>query len=206
MKRETRNMRPGAVAAFLTAAVLLAGCAGLGGAPEPKPAAERAERRAPAVTVPPADQALFGEAAAALRAGNADLAARRFGELAAKYPNLAAAHANQGLAAMQAGDVDAAVAAMERAVALRPDNAAWQNRLGVLLRRAGEFQRAEQAYQAALAADNGYANAHLNLGILYDVYLQRPERALTHYKQYQTLSGQPDDEVALWIADLERRL
>lgn len=199
--KQARHTKPRLAGTLVLATALVAGCAGLGGpeAPEREPAA-------PAVEISPADQALFGEAAAALRAGNADLAARRFGELATKHPDLAAAHANQGLAAMQAGDDEAAIAAMVRAVELRPGNASWQNRLGVLLRRNGEFERAEEAYQAALSADNAYANAHLNLGILYDVYLQRPEQALSHYRQYQTLSGQPDDEVALWITDLERRL
>lgn len=201
MKHDTQNTKSRAAGALMLAAALLAGCAGTGEAPTP----ER-ERTAPAVDLTPADQALFGEAAAALRAGNADLAARRFAELAEKHPDLAAAHANQGLAAMRAGDDAAAISAMERAVELQPDNAEWQTRLGVLLRRSGEFERAEKAYQAALAADNDHANAHLNLGILYDVYLQRPEQALSHYRQYQTLSGQPDDEVALWITDLERRL
>lgn len=184
--------------------MLLSACAGVREAPGPAP--EPSEREAPAIEVAAADRSRFEEAASALRAGNPKRAAGLFGELAETYPELAAAHANEGLAWMRAGDHHAAITAMQRAVELRPGNPTWQNRLGVLFRRVGEFQRAEEAYEAALTADNAYANAHLNLGILYDIFLQRPREALSHYQQYQTLAGQPDDEVALWIADLERRL
>ncbi|MES1944889.1 hypothetical protein PC39_12259 [Salinisphaera sp. PC39] len=203
MKRhDTHNMTRGAAA--LTAVALLAGCAGLGRGDKPEPT--QAESAAPAVALPAEDRTAFDEAVAALRAGDNETAESRFAALAQRHPELAEAHANRGLAALRAGDDETAREAMARAVELEPDNAAWQNRLGVLLRRAGEFERAEAAYEAALDADGDYPPAHLNLGILYDIYLQRPQEALSHYQQYQTLAGQPDDEVALWIADLERRL
>lgn len=201
MKRhDTHNMTR--CAAALTALALLAGCAGLGRGDKPGPA----ESAAPAVELPAGDRTAFDEAVAALRAGDNETAERRFAALAERHPELAEAHANRGLAALREGDDETALEATARAVEIEPGNAAWQNRLGVLLRRAGEFERAEAAYKAALDADADYPPAHLNLGILYDIYLQRPQAALSHYQQYQTLAGQPDDEVALWIADLERRL
>lgn len=112
----------------------------------------------------------------------------------------------QALADIKSGHLQQAQTKLQSLVADQPGLAAAQNNLGVAYRRAGEFQKAKAAYEAALAADPDNRNAHLNLGILYDVYLQQPEQALAHYQRYQALSDQPDKEVSLWIADLKQRL
>ena len=74
-----------------------------------------------------------------------------------------------------------------------------------MYRRTGRFADAEQAYQRAVAADPAYASAYRNLGVLYDLYLQSPERALPMYLRYQELSGGADKQVAEWIKDVSRR-
>ena len=74
-----------------------------------------------------------------------------------------------------------------------------------MLRERGEFAAAEQAYQRALQSDPNNPIAHLNLGILLDVYLRRPADALEHYNQYQASRVEPDEIVSRWIIDLERR-
>lgn len=113
---------------------------------------------------------------------------------------------SQALADIKAGRLEAAEQALSELVAAEPNFAAAQNNLGIVYRKRGEFSKAKVAYKAALNADPNNAKAHLNLGILYDVYLQKPSQALTHYQDYQKLSKESDKEVALWIADLERRL
>ncbi|MDN5937379.1 MAG: tetratricopeptide repeat protein [Salinisphaera sp.] len=148
----------------------------------------------------------FGQGANALRAGNADQAARIFAALTKAAPKLAAAWANLGTARMMQKQDAKATAALEKAVALNPGLTQAQVRLGVLYRRAGKFPQAEAAYKAALSAQPDNRYAHLNLGILYDVYLHRPAQALSQYQQFQALLPQPDDEVAIWIADLKQRL
>ncbi len=77
--------------------------------------------------------------------------------------------------------------------------------LGLVYRRTGRFPDAEKSYQAAIAADPTYAGAYRNLGVLYDLYLQSPERALPVYQKYQELSGGADKQVAEWIKDVTRR-
>jgi len=82
----------------------------------------------------------------------------------------------------------------------------WElNRQAIALRHAGEFPAAEQAYLAALTADADHPATHRNLGILYDLYLGVPGRALHHYVRFQTLTGGSERNVGGWIADLERR-
>ncbi len=58
----------------------------------------------------------------------------------------------------------------------------------------------------ALELQPDYADAHLNLGILLELYLQQPQAALEHYARYHQLEGDQDKRVNLWITDLKRRL
>ena len=46
----------------------------------------------------------------------------------------------------------------------------------------------------------------MNLGILFDLYLQDLEQALAHYRRYQELMSEENEQVAGWIVDIERRL
>ena len=80
------------------------------------------------------------------------------------------------------------------------------NHIGILERRKGNFENALQAYQRAIEIDAKYARVHLNLGILFDLYLQDLEKALQHYRLYQTLTNDENEQVAGWIVDIERRL
>ena len=52
----------------------------------------------------------------------------------------------------------------------------------------------------------GFKDAYLNLGILYELYLGRLPEALAAYRQYQSLSSEPNRKVVGWVVDLERRL
>ncbi len=94
---------------------------------------------------------------------------------------------------------------LEKALALDPNNPRTLNQLGVAQRMQGRFSEAEQAYTRALTVDPAYAQAHRNLGILYDLYLGKPADALNHYQRCQTLNGGTDAQIDGWIADLKRR-
>lgn len=78
--------------------------------------------------------------------------------------------------------------------------------LGVLYRDAGRFEEARQAYERALAIDSSAADAHRNLGILYDLYLQEPRKALVHYELYRRHGGEDSAVVERWLADIRQRL
>jgi tetratricopeptide (TPR) repeat protein len=80
--------------------------------------------------------------------------------------------------------------------------AAQLNRQGIQFRQQGKFVEAEQAYQQAVAKDDRYANAWLNLGILYDLYRPDADKALQAYQKFQALQSTPDKEVAAWIKAL----
>jgi tetratricopeptide (TPR) repeat protein len=77
--------------------------------------------------------------------------------------------------------------------------------LALAYRHTGRFGLAEDAYNAALRTDPDYAPARLNLGVLLDLYLQRPAEALEQYEAYQAKLVVPDERVAGWIRELEIR-
>jgi len=121
-------------------------------------------------------------------------------ELAGPWVNLAQVYLAQG------GRDDEAVTALEQAVLANPANCAARTELGVLLRQRGEFDAAEDHYLACLEYRPEYQAAYLNLGILYDLYLGRLDDALAAYRQYQSLASEPDNRVNGWVVDLERRV
>ena len=150
-------------------------------------------------------QRAFDAAKAALRAGRTADAERGFRELAARHPEIGGAHANLGLILRNAGKLDESIAALEQAVKASPKQPVFFNQLGVSYRHKGQFAKAREAYETALALDAAYADAHLNLGVLLDLYLAEPTLALVHYERYLALAPGGDAAVGKWVADLKTR-
>jgi tetratricopeptide (TPR) repeat protein len=163
---------------------------------------------APTVTeapVNPQAQAAFDAARAHLRAGRAAEAERGFRDVIAKHPELGGAHANLGLILRNAGKHDESIAALEQAVKVSPRQPVFHNQLGVSYRHKGMFQKARNAYEQAIALDDSYADAHLNLGVLLELYMSDSPLALVHYERYLVLSPAGDAAVGKWVADLKNR-
>jgi tetratricopeptide (TPR) repeat protein len=159
---------------------------------------------APAPLVNKGDpQKRFDAALASMRAGQLDQAETQFQALTVDFPQFAGPWTDLGIIYAKSNRRDAAIAALSRAVSMNRRNAIAHNWLGILYRDAGDFGRAERAYRAALAEQPNYGLAHLNLGILYDEYLKRPQDALQHYRAYRQYGGQDDLRVLAWLADIE---
>lgn len=159
----------------------------------------------PEKPIDPQAQRAFDAAKADLRAGRTAEAERAFRDLAAKHPDLGGAHANLGVMLRNAGKPDESIAALEAAVKASPKQPAFFNQLGVSFRHKGQFAKAREAYENALALDANYADAHLNLGVLLDVYLGDNALALSHYERYLALTPTGDAAVGKWVADLKTR-
>ncbi len=162
----------------------------------------------PAVTEAPLNpqaQAAFDAARAQLRGGRTADAERGFRDVIARHPELGGAHANLGLILRNAGKHDESVAALEQAVKVSPKQPVFHNQLGVSHRHKGQFQKAREAYEQAIALDENYADAHLNLGVLLDLYLADAPLALAHYERYVALAPNGDPAVGKWVADLRNR-
>lgn len=156
--------------------------------------------------VPAAASAQFEAAVAAQRAQQWPEAERQFNQLLEKYPYLSGPALNLALICAQTQRPQQAEDYFRRALRINPGNAAAGVQYGVWLRTQGRFAEAETVYLQALERSPADADAHLNLAILYDLYLGRLEPALDHYQRYLTASGVADSPVQGWVADLQRRL
>ena len=157
-----------------------------------------------AVTAP-AVTAKYSQALAAMRAGDTPKARRLMKELSQTQPELAGPQINLAILLLAEQDDSGAEALFRRVLEQTPGHPVASNQLGLLLRQQGRFSEAQQAYENALQTEPEYLLAHRNIGILYDLYLQKPEKALYHYQRYQSLAGTADTEVTGWIADLKLR-
>ena len=112
---------------------------------------------------------------------------------------------NIGLAHKELGDMKKARLSFEKALAINPKNPYALNYMAILHREDGDFEKAKELYKRALSARPDYQNAHLNLGILCDLYLRKIDCALKHYQEYLNLTGGQDKQVIAWMALLKKQ-
>jgi tetratricopeptide (TPR) repeat protein len=123
-------------------------------------------------------------------------------------PDYSGAYVNLAIIYDRQGRSDEAIGLLNQALQANPESVEALNRLGLMNRREGRFAEAEAAWLAAIDAEPDYTYAWYNLAVLYDLYLQDLPAALDHYREYQRLVGEAeqDEMVERWIADLERRI
>ena len=198
------------LAAVLLAAASLSACGGFGGGARSGGSATEAPRNinlppVPKVNISEAARSDYAQALSYLNNGNDRAAERELRNMVTQYPEIAGPRINLATLLLERGDNEEALGLAREAIAANPRSAAGYNVLGMAERRAGNFDAARSAYQNALAADPGYDQAQLNLGILYDLYLRQPDRALAAYEAFQAAQAEPDTQVNIWIADFKRR-
>jgi tetratricopeptide (TPR) repeat protein len=140
-----------------------------------------------------------------LKAGNYRQAEANLEEIIKVRPDIPEAHFNLGWARQKLDRHADAVKAFEAGLKLRVGDVEATNLLGVSLRETGRFAEAEAVYLRGIALAPNLDKLHLNLGILYELYMKRPAPALESYRRYQALQKTPDAKVAGWIALLEKR-
>lgn len=189
---------------LLLTALILTGFAGCSSTPTSK---TNTQATTPAVTAGTTAEAksAFKHAQKAMKIQNYRKAEKLFTEMIRKYPDFAGPYANLGIIYARDGRDSDAEKQYKKAIKLN-NNPLVYNQLGILYRKNGRFDEAESAYKKALKLDKNYANAHINLGILYDLYMGDLKKAVIHYKRYQELSTKKDKKAAIWILDLQRRI
>jgi Flp pilus assembly protein TadD len=163
---------------------------------------------APVKAEPPVNaesRQMYQQALAALGAGRYPEAERALLAVIRREPELAGPRANLGILYARTGHSAQALESLKQAIRLNPDRAVYYNELGMVSRREGRFDEARRYYAKALDLDPNYAYAHLNIGILYDLYLQDAAKAMQHYQRYRELVPSEAGTVTKWIADLQQR-
>lgn len=162
---------------------------------------------APPVPAPVPERAAqqYAQALNLMKAGRNSDAELEFKQLALLYPDYAGPEVNLGLIYVRTSRFGEAEAAFEAALKRNPDDAVANDELGIVLRKLGKFAQAEAAYQRTIALQPSYAPAYFNLGVLYDLYLDEPKKALEQFEHYLTLTGD-NKQVAGWVIELRKRV
>ncbi len=163
-------------------------------------------RREPAPVAAPDPAALFAQALAAQDSGNVDRARALWQQVIVVAPTQAAPHTNLGILYRQRGQIDEAIREYDAAIRIDPHDAWAYHNLGVAHRIRGSWAEAERAYLRAIELRPEQMDSHYNLAVLYELFLNRPEDALTQYRAVLLHRGPDADAVAPWVKTLERRL
>jgi tetratricopeptide (TPR) repeat protein len=155
--------------------------------------------------IPPEATQQFERALTLLGGGDLAPAAKEFQHLSETYPDYSGPLTNLGIVYQRMGKLPDAEKALKSATERGEPSAAAFNQLGIVYRKLGRFKEADEAYTRALQIDPGYALAHLNLGVLCDMYLQQPQRALAEFERYLELTPNPDARVPAWVKELQGR-
>ena len=148
---------------------------------------------------------VYIEAISEMKSGNLKRAQVLLANVIKQQPNFSNAYINLSIIQIKMKMIKNAETSLQQALKIDPNNIYALNQQGYLHRVNGEFSKAKDSYARAINIDSNYANAHLNLGILYDLYLYDFENAIEQYKKYSELSKDKDKKVSKWIVDLERR-
>lgn len=192
--------------ALAVAGLLLSACTTM--APPPQATTSRAQPRVPAAAdgeaLAAGARSRFDAALKLMQDGEREQAIAALQSLCNDYPQFSGPCTDLGILYSKLQRRDAAMAAFTQAVQRNPENVVALNHLAGLYRETGDYLRAEQTYQQAQRACHDYAPSYLNLGILYELSLHRPQQALMQYQLYRQYAGaQAQPMVAVWIKELE---
>ena len=116
-------------------------------------------------------------------------------------PRLSGVYVNKAVIAYQQQDLSKAEYWLDKAVMVNSLNPYAHNFKGLLLRKKGAFEQAKQSYLKALASWPDYADAHVNLAILLELYRGQLLQAKQHYQAYLVLNPE-DKKVKAYLAGL----
>ncbi len=127
-------------------------------------------------------------------------------EIATNSPGIPGVHLNLALLYYHLKNFKRSRSELDSVFKVSKNNELAYNLSGSLYRQAGKFVLAKNAYSRALKLVPDYADAHLNIAILFDIYLQYWIDAKQHYLRYLDLSNNNTKQVKLWLQDLELRM
>lgn len=149
--------------------------------------------------------AMFITARRAYKAGEYDKAKASLSEITKRDESLAGPWVMLGNIYKKQGKYDDAESRYKRAIEINPLNVNAYIGLAYVQRVQGKYNQAQNTYFNALEVWKDFPEAHLNLAILYDIYLNQPVMAQKHMETYQFLTNYKDTKVAQWHDELQKR-
>jgi tetratricopeptide (TPR) repeat protein len=155
--------------------------------------------------IPPDAKAKYSFADSLLGQGKLKQSKKEFRALTKKYPQLSGPWLKLGAILEEKDKMDDAIHMYEKAIDVNKYNVNAYIALGLAQRKQGYFSGVQDTYINALKVWKDFPEAHLNLAIFYDLYLNKPEAAQKHYEAYQFLTNNKDDKVRKWLVEVKRR-
>ncbi|MET0357011.1 MAG: tetratricopeptide repeat protein [Cellvibrio sp.] len=152
------------------------------------------------------EQNTYQEALEALKAENAEKAIQPLNRIANSHPEHLGAWINLANAYVATSKINEAQNALTRAKAINPNLAENYNLQGLIEVNKGEYANAEKSYLQAIKLKGNYPSAHYNLALLYDIYYQDIDRAVTHYDRYLELGDGSDKKTISWVTELKQKI
>lgn len=147
----------------------------------------------------------FIEAKRAVSSKNNAKANSLLDDLIASDDSLSGPWVIKGDLAKKSNDLELAIQHYVKAIETNDKNVNAYTRLALTQRQQGKFLLAQNSYAEALKLWKDYPEAHLNIAILYDLYLNHPIRAQKHMEAFQFLTNNESSEVAQWLEEIRNR-
>jgi tetratricopeptide (TPR) repeat protein len=148
---------------------------------------------------------LFIEAKKAKRKGNLSVAKQKLGVITRQDDSLSGPWAMLGDIALEEKSFKLAVAHYKKAIKITEDNVNAYTALATAQRLMGDYNVAQNTLESALKLWPDFPEAHLNLGILYDVYLNKSRQGQMHMEAYLYLTGYKNDQAKVWFEEVKSR-
>lgn len=145
------------------------------------------------------------DARRAYQAKKYDFADKLLADLSQKEPKLSGPWVMRGDIAAEQNKLQDALGFYAKAVEVNSINFNAYLRLAKVQRQLGHFNHAQNTYAKALALWSDGPELHLNLGVLYDVYLNQPKLAQAHMEAYQLLAQQKNADAQQWLSEVKAR-
>jgi len=152
------------------------------------------------------EQKIYQDALEALKADNVDKAITSLAKIANNHPDHIGAWINLANAYLTKAKINDAESATAHAKSINPKLAEIYNLQGLIAVQKSEYSNAEKNYLQAIQLKTNYPAAHYNLGLLYDMYYQDIDRAVTEYDRYLELSDGSDKKTISWVAELKQKI
>ena len=130
-------------------------------------------------------------------------ATQSFMKLHTEYPSKAEPTANLGLISFIQKDLNEAKNFLVESLRISDTLPGVHNLLGLIALNEKDIKLAETHFTHALSINYRYANAHYNLALLYEIYLQDINKAAIHYRSYLENTNPNDEITADWLSGLE---
>lgn len=148
---------------------------------------------------------LFIEAKKALRSQQLNVAKQKLSVITQKDDSLSGPWVMLAEIAVLEKDYPLALQQLRTAIGINKDNVNAYTALAQVQRLMGEFNVAQNTLALALQIWPDFPEAHLNLSILYDLYLNDSKAAQQHMEAYVFLAGNKNEQAKQWLAEIQRR-